>query len=362
MGTTWGHVVFTVCPTFYTPAQPLRNHSDGNEMPSKHERERIRLFEKYSTNLELVDRRFEGKYVCPICLSVFKHESVFGPEPLLTVEHCIPNRLGRRLPVLTCSKCNSTAGHKTDDELHKRVRFEDAWKPTDGKKIHAFMEFEGEQVAVDFRRTAKDGRPKIEAVIKSKGSSDASIDRLKQKIEEKIQENVDFEFKLKFNTKVVPNLLRSHIALLKSAYLLMFRHFGYGYIYTSHLDLVRQQILNPEQDLVPLKAIVFDLDIDKLPNSISAVDSPEELDAYLVPIPLTKYGIGKMVALPSHSGTYARWQTRHTETNGAQVQLNFSSFIEMDLSSPTMMLIWQGNVTQFCDLTTLTRDGNFARI
>jgi len=45
--------------------------------------------------------------------------------------------------------------------------------------------------------------------------------------------------------------LRLEIALLKSAYIIAFEHFGYSLILSSPYNIVREQLLNPEKEIYP---------------------------------------------------------------------------------------------------------------
>ncbi|WP_431242102.1 hypothetical protein ACQ9BO_19505 [Flavobacterium sp. P21] len=52
-------------------------------------------------------------------------------------------------------------------------------------------------------------------------------------------------------TRVDPKKLQ--IAIIKNAYILMFERFGYAFLFDKEYDRIREQLLNPESDIYPLK-------------------------------------------------------------------------------------------------------------
>jgi hypothetical protein len=308
-------------------------------MPSQREPNRVRLFARYSENLALVYPQLKGKYVCPLCLrDHFTEDSVWGANPQLTEEHCIPDGLGDNIFVLTCAVCNNTTGGTIDSHLQKRLRFREFWEGNSSKQLRAWIDWNGNNLAVNVRRTVGDSA-KMEMFIVKKASSREAIRRAEQSIRNKDPIST---VKLHFGPNEIPDTRRSRISLLKTAYLLIFRQFGYSYILHHELDPVRQQILNPKEKILPLEAIVLDFEINELPPSIAIVTDPESLAAYVVPIRLDKHGVGKVVAMPSHSNTFANWQ-RHYSEHGpeSRVRLSCSVMAECNILNPDQHITWE---------------------
>ena len=308
-------------------------------MSSKREPNRLRLFARFSENLALLHEELKGRYVCPLCLrDDFSEDSVRGHSPDLTEEHCIPDGLGENVFVLTCAGCNNTTGRTIDSHLHKLLKAREFWKGTYGADLPARIDFAGNSLAVNIRRTAGEA-VRMDMFVVKKACDPEAIRRSEESIRNKQQ--VD-GFKLHFGPNETPDTRRSRIALVKSAYLLMFQKFGYSYILHDLLDPVRQQIQKPKEKILPLSAIVLDFDIDQLPPTIAMVTPPKQLEACVVPIALHKYGVGKVVALPSHSQTYANWQKRHAEQGkDSHVRLSCAPMGECDILSLDQHLTWE---------------------
>lgn len=271
-------------------------------MASPGDRRRLKLFNQYSPNLALWEAELQGKYACPICLRYdFDEQSVFAPNPRLTEEHCIQRGLGKNLTVLTCAKCNNTAGRTVDCHLHKRMDFSDFWNGTLGEPFDAEITVAGHTVSIKLRKEPG----KMDMHIQEKVSDPKAIEALQQLMKGGPPPD---GFKLHLGPKHTPDTKRSRIAVLKSAYLLLFRHFGYGYIFSPNLNSVREQILDPKSKVVPLDCITFNTPLDRLPNTIMLINKPDGLGGIAVPVPLAKRDFGYLVIMPSETSTFDRWE------------------------------------------------------
>lgn len=270
-------------------------------MVSRGEERRSRLFRRYSANLAIWRPEIKGQYVCPLCLrGGFEEEAVLGPNPPLTEEHCIQQGLGDVLTVLTCADCNNSAGRSVDNHLHKRLDFVEFWKGTLGEAFNGRITVWDHDLGVEVRRSPG----KLEFHVQERRSDPAKVQAVQESLTMGRQPS---EFRLHFGSKYAPDTKRSRIAVLKSAYLLMFRHFGYGYILSTVLNPVRQQICDPKSETVPLNSIVFTIPIESLPDTVSSITRPDGFGGFGVPVPLRKRAIGYFIIMPSDGGTFARW-------------------------------------------------------
>lgn len=290
------------------------------------EQRRLNLFRKYSTNLELWRPEFKGQYACPLCLAPgFDEDSIRGPNPKLTDEHGIQKGLGQSFHVLTCASCNHTAGHRIDNHLHKRLEFEGFWRGQHQKPLNVRMNVGADNVGIDVVRIGGDN-PRININVIEKQSCDESITR----VQEALRKGPP-PVNLKFDGRTVPVRSKSKIAILKAAYLLAFRYFGYGYLLSHVMDPIRQTILDPDNPKVPLDDIILDAPIDGLPHCMAAVTSPEELESLLAPIPVLKYRVGYLVALPNGEKTYERWANwRKDQGDPQSIKLRWRVFPDDD--------------------------------
>ncbi len=212
---------------------------------------RKRIFDKYVFQLEkLKDNNLlssstnhkDNCYICPICLNLFFEDDLKDDsENMLTLEDAPPKSLEGKANTLTCKSCNSKCGHEIDFHLTERLieLDERAFRPnlkTKAKFTHNGLKIQGElNIDSDGKITVlhdkRNNHPeKLEKYVKSTGKNDI----------------VDIEFK--------PSRVDKHrleVALLKSAYLLAFEHYGYSLILTSPYDIIRAQLMNPESEIYP---------------------------------------------------------------------------------------------------------------
>ncbi len=97
---------------------------------------------------------------------------------------------------------------------------------------------------------------------------------------------------LRFRSEgIVPfNTAGAKTGLLRAAFLMMFRLFGYAYILNPVLDRVRQQILQPAQEIIPGPVAVDLGEGQARPNAVAMITSPCEYQAFLVTL---RFSTGK---------------------------------------------------------------------
>ena len=181
-------------------------------------------------------------FVCPICLRFFARTENLTKS--VSIEHIVPDALGGRVTTLTCRRCNNTAGTQLDSHLVERVRVEGRSKP-----ILADVEFRGTKFRgeVHLPESASDSFRIYGIPIQS---DPREINGFFSLLDEGIWHGQ--ELKLRLERKYVP--VRSAVALLRSAYLLMFRLFGYRYVCDRSAVVVRESISQPTMEQMDLKA------------------------------------------------------------------------------------------------------------
>ncbi len=212
---------------------------------------RKRIFDKYVSQLKKLNENNllpdfikykEDCYICPICLNNFSENDLKDvSENMLTLEDAPPKSLGGRATTLTCKTCNNRCGHEIDYHLTERLIEIDerAFLPNIKAKArftHNGLKIQGE-LNVDSKgnitviHDKKNNHPeKLEKYVKSTGKNDI----------------VDIEFK--------PSRVDKHrleVALLKTAYILAFEHYGYSLILSSPYNIIRKQLINPEAEIYP---------------------------------------------------------------------------------------------------------------
>ncbi|MBU2947201.1 HNH endonuclease [Zobellia uliginosa] len=210
---------------------------------TKGDKKRQKIFEKYRDNLNLLIENSlieETKelFICPICLE--KHADITSDNPL-TLEDAPPKSLGGKANTLTCKKCNNTCGHQIDFHLTERLRELDNAKFPNNSETKVRIKI-GNETFNGKIKVENDGTMKM---FHSKKNNHP------EKLEEEMVE-------LKAGTIVDLNFLKSRVipekleyAILKSAYLLAFEKFGYSLILDKNFNIIREQLLNPEERLYP---------------------------------------------------------------------------------------------------------------
>lgn len=184
-------------------------------------------------------------FVCPTCL---KHIPL-SKSSTITRAHIIPQAAGGGLTTWLCNACNSTFGQKQDRWFgeYLQTRGKDVWPLNTPTKSNHFLiddvRYGGsygvsDSGTIEFRvhtdRTAPLALDKLKRRLAGEGFGGAAITIKVPLAEHKELVNPGF---------------------LTAAYLLWFRALGYSWALQSHLAGVRQQILNPQQAVLPCRYV-----------------------------------------------------------------------------------------------------------
>lgn len=291
-------------------------------MKSKGDIKREKIYNIYSCNLQWIKSHnkvqikpdFTEGYLCPICFNLYDksylNKNCANP---LTLEDTPPKSLGGKPIILTCKKCNSICGYKLDVHLLNRLEEINAFQllpnsrfrttfEKNGNKINGSINVdENRKVYLNFRkdwsnpkeekRFNRDVFPPL--IIKNP----AFYPEMMFKSQPVINTS---KFNIKLPTKSDEN--KVNIALLKSAYLYAFAKYGYSFIINSGLYKVREQILNPDKEILP-KNFCFKYNFSDEALGLNFINEPKELRCYLIVLKLKtkskdyKFGI----ALPGPS-------------------------------------------------------------
>jgi len=269
---------------------------------------KLELFDLYSSNLSFLYPAFQGVFVCPLCLHEFKRDSI---ERELTLEHIVADALGGREYTLTCQRCNNTTGSQLEAELVHRSKTLRSILGLSNDPVAVQADVDGHKFAATLHRSPENpSSSQIRAIPKASDpeSIAAAVHAL-----EKGHRRIRVEERRGYHA------LRSKVAVIKLAYLLMFHHFGYGYILHENLDPVRSQINSPDQDLIASSAIGRLTKSWPQPNSITLLYRPEELRCfYVMPDLYQAVQVHLGVVMPGLDDAggriYERW-TQYIEKN-----------------------------------------------
>ncbi|MNK60632.1 hypothetical protein D3C87_797710 [compost metagenome] len=202
---------------------------------------KLRLVIMIEKFIEDYERRtgLKETYVCPICLKSFAVKNMTNASGL-TREHVPPQSLGGKVACYTCKECNSGAGASIDSELLKGIQF--------NKKT--FLETMDEQKA----RVSRDGKT-MQATVSSNGKNLTLKQSRKNNHPLELEKFVGETKKgTKLYIKYILPKFNQHlfnVGLLKTAYLMAFENQGYEIVDDANYDVVRQQLMNPNQKIYP---------------------------------------------------------------------------------------------------------------
>jgi len=227
---------------------------------------RLRIFRYGSRAIAKYTKGDFSLYYCPICGVGYPESSAITGEEL-TLEDVPPKSIGGKPILLTCRRCNSSAGHTIDVCTGSKIKFEKVGRVICGQEKgtipFATLSMADFNIVVSICADQSfDVRPVPNA------NAPATIEKYKEHLINLSGNNTNgFEFKLSMTQKYDYRFFK--LSHLKSAFLLVFAWLGYRYAFDPRLEVVRQQIQEPEKDILgtrfwiegnesmPLKKVMF---------------------------------------------------------------------------------------------------------
>jgi hypothetical protein len=191
-----------------------------------------------TANLSIANR-----ILCPLCLTAFSEEAIDLDPPELTEEHIIPEELGGSLITLTCKKCKYTHGSKLDAHLIQMLRCHDTFAGFGKRPIRGNIEVAGIRVPADIDWKATIHKT---TTFRLRQNEAQKLNQFRQTL---TSGGVD-KINLDLNFGFIPN--SAYLAVLRIAYLAMFREVGYKYVRSPAAGVIRKLIASypdPEADL-----------------------------------------------------------------------------------------------------------------
>ncbi len=258
-------------------------------MSEKNIERKEQLFNLYASNLSLYMPELKDIFMCPLCGERFPRTSIHSND--VTIEHIIPQGIGGRLTTLTCKSCNNTDGSSLDSHLVQKLRHDDILAGKSELPLRATIKIGEGELGADVY-LSEDKNPNIRII----GLPQISNPELHKRAQEDFSQGAR-EIQMTGNLGYSPK--RSTIAIIRSAYLMMFRYFGYGYILFDNVRKVVEQIANPDIETNILKSVMNLKDAPPYNNSVAVLLEPRELRSFLVLLDLsTKITRNIAVALP----------------------------------------------------------------
>lgn len=205
-------------------------------------------------------------YYCPICGFGYPELSAITGDDL-TLEDVPPKSIGGKPLLLTCRSCNSSAGYSIDAAVASKRKFEDFQKIVCGEKKGTipFVKLSLENLHL---ATSICTENSFDIMPLENANSPSVIEGYKQYLMNlSVSDSNDLKFQLSVSHKYDSRLFK--LSHLKSAFLIVFALLGYRYAFDPRLNVVRQQIQEPDNDILgtrfwiegnegtPLKKVMF---------------------------------------------------------------------------------------------------------
>ena len=167
------------------------------------------------------------KFICPICYKRFNADDCLtvNGRSVLTLAHVYPEELGCAMATLACGGCNTALNrydrylildHHISDNIASHKPFSVAGRCDDGYTFRAIASFDGTGFKLEIPQA---NNPKV-------------IDAIKDNLG--FQAHIDTGAREQY----------VHLGLLHAAHLLMFREFGYEYLFCWLGHWVRRRIMD----------------------------------------------------------------------------------------------------------------------
>lgn len=202
---------------------------------------RFKIARKLSEDLYQFDRSFRGKFMCPACMELYDA----GDKRNITDAHIVPESAGGKELTLLCRPCNSKFGSNQDRWFSEflNIFMNEQNTIISAKSKSKYIEVNGVKVRGDIK-DEEDGS--IGIYLYENRNPPGKLDEIK----------FGSETKLRLEIPLAKKQRQIGIGYLTAAYLMWFKQMGYSWIFQSHLDEVRKQILNPNEEIISGKYLI----------------------------------------------------------------------------------------------------------
>lgn len=173
-------------------------------------------------------------YICPICLRIVRDAQE------LTREHVPPKSMGGRVICLTCKNCNNRAGHTIDAAMNERRLMSQVMVSGTKGKQQIQLRADGLNVNASLVRQGSGAHFNIDP----RHNDPHSVEQFNAAASTSGNLKLEIYYRNKFSER------QAMVGYLRAAYLFLFAKYGYEWILHRSLDTVREQIKNPENELI----------------------------------------------------------------------------------------------------------------
>jgi len=181
----------------------------------------------------------QGQYFyCPLCRNgPFLREAAVGANPRLTLAHIIPESLGGGWTTLACADCNNGNGHRIEADLLAQHKFTDWVHGRGPLKVRM-----GEKRKVRAEATHEPQSKELAFKITTPEES-LAVQDFRRRF--KAASSREFPFAIPWFRPEA-----CWAAVCQSAYLLMFRWFGYDFARNPRYNFIRDQVFQTDQKFI----------------------------------------------------------------------------------------------------------------
>jgi hypothetical protein len=247
----------------------------------------IELFDTFSANLGLYRKEQSGLFVCPLCLRVFTRDQIRSD---LSKAHIIPQFLGGKDWTLTCRECNNRVGTEIESQEKERANFNWALSG-DGNEITRASVLVRDQhgnligaVQADMSAVVSEGERRLQLHLKPRASNPAALNVLADQLSNGVPAGTsapEVQFRITRDSR------RANLTHVHAGYLQMFHQFGYEWALDPCAELIRKQIMSPDEPIIsPLFPVLPNHGIPADKMGILLVTQPVNWRHFVVVMPL----------------------------------------------------------------------------
>ena len=217
---------------------------------SQRQKKRRAIFDQAVKAFQSVTGRPERWCFCPLCERAFTEQHL--EDGTLSLEHVPPEALGGRELVLTCSECNSTAGTKVDSQAVRREEVRAFMKAvaSGGSSYSNIARLTIGGVTLNCSLTVDPTDRTMSLAPSEKHNDPQAVRKYREQLGEADKQGTwdRMPFSLGPARSYHPQLAR--LSDLRAGYLLAFAKLGYRYAFHPRLDPVREQLRNPDEEII----------------------------------------------------------------------------------------------------------------
>jgi len=208
---------------------------------------KMKILKMLANNLSIFKPEYVDHFLCPTCLDVIPIKR----EMEITEAHIIPKSAGGKLKTYLCDRCNHSFGTNQDkwfgeyiksinDGIPKLISsdIKDGCFWIDGIKLNGAYK-ENENGELNF-------------IIYNERNSPETLKIIKEKFKSKLP-----SYKLSISPTILKKTRFIEIGFLTAGYLMWFATLGYSWVLQDHLNIVRDQIRNPDKNILGSQFIMF---------------------------------------------------------------------------------------------------------